>query len=405
MVADAGAKPRPLDGIRVIDAATFIAAPFCATLLGEFGAEVIKVELPGTGDPARHFGSATPCGDSLVWLTEARNKKSITLDLRTADGAALFKRLAAQADVVCENFRAGTLERWGLGYEDLRAHNAGLVMVRITGYGQTGPYAARPGFGRIGNAFGGLSFLAGHPDREPVTPGSATLADYVSGLFGAFGALLALRAREATGTGQVVDIGLYESIFRLLDELVPAYAMFGTVRQRMGAGTVNAVPHSHYPTKDGTWVAIACTSDKMFARLAALMGRPELAGDGRLATVAAREAAREEVDRMVADWTRAHGRAELLAACERAEVPCGPVYAIDEIFADPQYRARGNLRTIEDARAGPVTVAEVVPRLSETPGAIDWLGPALGAHLAEVCGRLLGLDEAEVAALKRRGVM
>ncbi|HEX9648346.1 MAG TPA: CoA transferase [Alphaproteobacteria bacterium] len=404
-MADAGAKPRPLDGIRVIDAATFIAAPFCATLLGEFGAEVIKVELPGTGDPARHFGSATPCGDSLVWLNEARNKKSITLDLRTADGAALFKRLAAQADVVCENFRAGTLERWGLGYEDLRAHNAGLVMVRITGYGQTGPYAARPGFGRIGNAFGGLSFLAGHPDREPVTPGSATLADYVSGLFGAFGALLALRAREATGTGQVVDIGLYESIFRLLDELVPAYAMFGKVRQRIGAGTVNAVPHSHYPTRDGTWVAIACTSDKMFARLAALMGRPELAGDGRLATVARREAAREEVDRMVADWTRAHGRAELLAACERAEVPCGPVYAIDEIFADPQYRARGNLRTIEDSRAGPVTVAEVVPRLSETPGAIDWLGPALGAHLAEVCGRLLGLDEAEVAALKRRGVL
>ena len=405
MVADAGAKPRPLDGIRVIDAATFIAAPFCATLLGEFGAEVIKVELPGTGDPARHFGSATPCGDSLVWLNEARNKKSITLDLRTADGAALFKRLAAQADVVCENFRAGTLERWGLGYEDLRAHNAGLVMVRITGYGQTGPYAARPGFGRIGNAFGGLSFLAGHPDREPVTPGSATLADYVSGLFGAFGALLALRAREATGTGQVVDIGLYESIFRLLDELVPAYAMFGKVRQRMGAGTVNAVPHSHYPTRDGTWVAIACTSDKMFARLAALMGRPELAGDGRLATVARREAAREEVDRMVADWTRAHGRGELLTLCERAEVPCGPVYAIDEIFADPQYRARGNLRTIEDSRAGPVTVAEVVPRLSETPGAIDWLGPALGAHLVEVCGRLLGLDDAEVAALKRRGVL
>jgi len=396
---------RPLDGVRVLDAATFIAAPFCATLLAEFGAEVIKVELPGRGDPTRHFGSMTDCGDSLVWLSEARNKKSVTIDLRTEDGAALFRRLAGEVDVVCENFQTGTLEKWGVGYERLKQANPGLIMLRVTGYGQTGPYAHRPGFGRIGNAFGGISFLAGEPDRPPVTPGSATLADYLSGLFGAFGVVLALRARETTGIGQVVDIGLYEPIFRILDELAPAYHMYDFVRQRMGPGTVNAVPHSHYRTRDDKWLAIACTNDAIFARLARLIGRAELAGDGRFGTTAKREAARAEVDDLVAAWIGDRDRDKALGLCAEAEVPCGPVYGIDEIFRDPQFEARENIRVVDDPRAGPVAVPNVVPRLTGTPGVIDGLGPALGADVAAVFGTLLGLDADEIAKLKSMGAV
>jgi crotonobetainyl-CoA:carnitine CoA-transferase CaiB-like acyl-CoA transferase len=266
-----------LEGCRVLDVATFLAGPFCTTQLGEFGAEIIKVELPDAGDPTRRFGTISTCGDSLPWLSESRNKKCVTLDLRKPDGAALLKRLVAVADVLVENFQPGTMEKWELGWETLRQVNPRLIMVRISGYGQTGPYRDRPGFGRIGNAFGGLSFLAGYPDRAPVTPGSATIPDYMAGLYGALGTLLALQARQKTGQGQVVDIGLYEPIFRILDELAPAFQQTGFVRQRMGPGTVNVVPHSHYPTRDGRWIAIACTSDKIFARLAEAMGAPELA--------------------------------------------------------------------------------------------------------------------------------
>ncbi|MGE0665351.1 MAG: CaiB/BaiF CoA transferase family protein [Sphingomonadales bacterium] len=396
--------PRPLAGVRVLDLATFIAAPYCATLMGEFGAEVIKVELPTIGDPLRRFGTPTECGDSLVWLSESRNKKPVTLDLRTPEGADLLKRLVREADVLCENFQPGTLESWGLGWDVLSAENPALVMLRVSAYGQTGPMRELPGFGRIANAFGGISFLAGHPDREPVTPGSATLADYMSGMYGVIGVLLALRAREQTGIGQVVDIGLYESIFRILDELAPAYQQGGFVRQRMGAGTVNAVPHSHYPTKDGRWVAIACTNDKIFERLARLMGRAELAGDGPYGTIARREAARAEVDAMVGAWTGSMDRAEVLGKCADAQVPCGPVYAIDEIFDDPQYAARGNIAMVE-TRVGDMAMANVMPRLTGTPGRIDWAGRQLGADNESVFRDLLGLGADELAALKRDGVI
>ncbi len=398
---------KPLAGIRVLDCATFIAGPYCATFLAEFGAEVVKIEHPVQGDPTRKFGTPTPCGDSLVWLSEGRNKKSLTLDLRNPEGAAVLRRLVEQADVLVENFRPGTLEQWGLGWDALKKHNPGLVMVRISAYGQTGPYSRRPGFGRIANAFGGISFLAGYPDRPPVTPGSATLPDYLSGMYGAMGALVALRARERTGEGQVVDVGLYESVFRILDELAPAYHFNGYVRQRMGPGTVNAVPHSHYQSADGRWIAIACTNDKIFARLAPLIDCADAAAPGgKWATVSQRTADRGAVDAAVAAWTRRHSRARLLELCGEAEVPCGPVYSIDEIFQDPQYRARENIAYIREPRmpgdSDEFAVPNVVPRLSGTPGRIEWLGEALGAHTVEVLRDWLGLSDEEIEALRAR---
>lgn len=400
-----GAGMRPLDGVRVIEISSFIAGPFAATQLAEFGAEIIKLELPGVGDPLRRFGTMTECGDSLPWLSECRNKKSATLDLRKPEGAEILKRLVAQADVLVENFQPGTLEKWGLGWDVLSAVNPRLIMVRISGYGQTGPYSDRPGFGRIGNAFGGLSFLAGYPDRPPVTPGSATIPDYLAGIYGAMGVLLALRSRDITGKGQVIDIGLYEPVFRILDELAPNFHKNGYVRQRMGPGTVNVVPHSHYPTKDDRWIAIACTNDKIFERLAVAMREPELASPERWGTIKARERDRAEVDAHVGRWTATLTRDEALARCAEYQVPCGPVYGIDEIFEDPQYRARGNIAFVQDERAGEVAVPSPVQRLTETPGRIDHLGPALGADNAEIYERMLGLSKERIAELRNAGVV
>jgi succinyl-CoA:(S)-malate CoA-transferase subunit B len=332
----------------------------------------------------RKFGTPTDCGDSLVWLSEGRNKRSIELDLRTPEGAARLKALVQKADVLCENFQPGTLARWGLGPDVLMALNPRLIIASVSAYGQTGPYRDRPGFGRIANAFSGISFLCGDPSLPPGSPGTATLSDYVSGIYAALGVLVALQARETTGAGQQVDVGLYEGVFRMLDELAPAHAMTGFVRQRMGAGTVNAVPHSHYPCADGRWVAIACTNDKIFARLADVMGRAELAGEGEFGTLAKREAGRARVDALVTHWTSGLARDEILALCEQGQVPCGPVYSIEEIFADPQYAARENLVRVDDPRAGPLVLPNVVPSLSATPGRIRWAGRALGADNADV---------------------
>jgi succinyl-CoA:(S)-malate CoA-transferase subunit B len=396
---------QPLDDIRVLDVSSFLAGPFCSTQLAEFGAEVLKVELPRVGDPLRRFGTITDNGDSLPWLSECRNKKSISLDMRTPDGARLLKQLAEKADVMVENFQPGTLEKWGLGWDTLKEINPRLVMVRISGYGQTGPYRDRPGFGRIGNAFGGLSFLAGYPDRPPVTPGSATIPDYMAGLYGALGAMLALRARERTGRGQMIDIGLYEPIFRILDELAPAYALKGKVRQRMGPGTVNVVPHSHYPTKDGRWIAIACTNDKIYQRLAVAMKEPHMAEPGNWGTLAHRERDREAVDQHVGEWTAKYDRAELLRICEESQVPCGPVYSIDEIFEDPQYAARGNILKMKDERVGELSIPNLVPLLSDTPGSVRSLGPSLGQHNDEIYQGLLGMSAEEMRQLGAAGVI
>lgn len=391
---------RPLAGLRVLELGTYIAGPFCGTLLAEFGAEVIKAELPGIGDPCRRYGSASPATDaSYMFLSEGRNKKSITLDVRTPEGARLARALIAQVDVLIENFQPGTMEGWGLGWDALHAENPRLIMARISAYGQTGPMSAQPGFGRVAIAFGGLGYITGYPDRAPTSPGTATLADYMSGLFAANGVLLALRARERTGEGQCVDMALYEAVFRILDETAPVYAATGRVRERSGPASHNSVPHSNYPTADGRWISIACTNDTIFSRLAAATGRPELAGDGRWGTYAQRRADEDAVNAYVTDWTQSMKREQIQEICRRFEVPCGPIYSIAEIFEDEQFAARQNLLRVEDERAGPVVIPNTVPRLSGTPGGVDSLGPALGQHTAEILGNLLGLGADELRAL------
>jgi crotonobetainyl-CoA:carnitine CoA-transferase CaiB-like acyl-CoA transferase len=395
----------PLSGIRVLDVATFLAAPFCGTILADFGAEVIKIEQPGIGDPLRRFGTPTACGDTYVWLSEARNKKSATLDLRTPDGAELFKRLVAQSDVVVENFRPGTMERWGLGYDALTAINPKLVMLSVSAYGQTGPYRTMPGFARIAHAFSGLAYLSGEPGRIPVVPGSTSLADYMSGMFGAIGVLIALRHAEAAGEGQHVDIALYESVFRVLDEIAPLHAATGFVRERMGADTVNVVPHSHFETRDGAWVALACSNDRMWQRLARAMERPELADHPDYATMAARLDRRAGVNAIVATWIAGLSTADLLRCCAEEEVPCAKLLTIDEIFADPQYAARGNLLRIEDPRVGAVTIPAGLPSMSRTPPVCATTGPELGAHNREIFEILLGLDPAAIADLQKRKIV
>ena len=396
---------QPMAGVKVLDIATFLAAPFAGTILADFGATVLKVEHPKLGDPMRAFGTQTECGDTLAWLSEARNKQCITLDLRNPQGAALFRRLAAQSDVVVENFRPGTLEAWGLSPDSLREINPRLVVLRVSAYGQTGPMRGLPGFARVAHGFGGLSYLAGEPDGKPVVPGSTSLADYLSGIWGAVGVLLALRVVERTGRGQDIDIGLYESVFRLLDEIAPAYARTGFVRERMGADVPTVVPHGHWQTREGRWVAIACTSDKIFARLAGAMGMPELTAPDRLATTAQRIARRGEVNSLVADWAAGMSMAELGAVCEAAEVPWGPINSIADIFEDPQFAARGNLLRVLDERAGELVLPAPVPRLTGTPATLRHAGRARGADTEAVLGEWLGLAAAEIKALRRSGAV
>ncbi len=395
----------PLQGVQVLDVATMLAAPFCASILGDFGAEVIKVEMPGSGDPFRKFGTMTETGSSLNWLNDGRNKKSITLDLRKPEGAAILKRLVADCDIMVENFRPGTLERWGLGFAALQAIKKDLILVRISAYGQDGPYRDRPGFARIAHAFSGLAFLAGEADGPPVTPGSTSLADYISGLYGALGALLAYTARARFGIGQFVDIALYEGIFRMLDELAPAYAKSGFVRERMGADTVNVVPHSHYATRDGKWVALACSTDKMFERLATVMDRPEFLAKDRYASMAQRVAARDEVNRLVADWIGGLDRDEVMQRCLAGEVPIGPINSVADIFDDEQFKARDNLLKVQDPRAGEIVVPNVVPRLSATPGKFSTLGPDLGQHNDEIYRERLGFTAEELERWREAGVI
>jgi crotonobetainyl-CoA:carnitine CoA-transferase CaiB-like acyl-CoA transferase len=398
-------QDRPLSGVRVLDIATFIAGPFCGTIMGDFGAEVVKIEHPRDGDPMRKFGTPTECGDTLAWLSEARNKRCMTLDLRAPEGAALFKQLVAESDVVIENFRPGTMEKWGLGWEVLREVNPKLVMLRISAYGQTGPMRSKPGFARIAHGFAGLSYLAGEPGRPPVVPGSTSLADYMSGVWGAVGVMMALRQAERTGRGQVVDIGLYESVFRLLDEIAPAFARHGVVRERMGADVPQVVPHGHWQTRDGRWIALACTSEKIFARLCEVMGKPELAAPDALGPTKNRLARREETNALVADWIGGLDFDELMRLTDEAGVPCGPINSIADIFEDPQFAARGNLQTVQDPRVGEIVLPAGVPTLSETPPVLRHAGRAKSADTDDLLREILDMSAQDVARLRAGGVI
>ncbi|OBK63209.1 carnitine dehydratase [Mycobacterium colombiense] len=393
-----------LQGLRVLDLGTYLAGPFGATLLGEFGADVIKIERPGAGDNLRRFGTETECGDTLVWLSEARNKRSMTLDLSDTRGQEILRELVATADVVIENFRPGVMERWGFGFDEIQRLNPRTIVVRVSAYGQTGPNSDLPGFARVAHAFGGLAYLSGETDGPPVTPGSTSLADYMTGLYGVIGVLLALRAREVTGRGQCVDLALYESVFRALDEIAPAYQKFGLVRERMGPDTVNAVPHSHYRTNDGDWIAIACTNDEMFMRLAKAMGRSDLADMDKFGRKELRLAGRERVNTLVGDWVGAQTRDEVIARCRDAQVPAGPLYSIADIFADSQYEHRGTI-AIADSRVGQLAVPAVLPSLSDTPGQIRWLGQELGADTEYVLSELLHRHPEQIAELRAAGVV
>jgi crotonobetainyl-CoA:carnitine CoA-transferase CaiB-like acyl-CoA transferase len=401
--AGAARSDPALAGLVVLDLATFIAAPMCATLLGEFGAEVIKVERPNAGDDLRRLGRQVD-GVSLWWLSDARNKKSVTCDLRRPDGQALIRRLCRGIDVVTENFRPGTLERWGLGYDALRAENPGLVLVRISAFGQTGPARDRPGFGRIAAAAGGISYVSGHPDRPPVTPGTPTVPDYLAGVMGALGALIALRARERTGEGQVVDLGLYEPIVRILDDAIPVFGALGHVRERIGSAAESAAPHNHYESRDGRFVAIACTNDRMFGRLAAAMGTSDLVA--RFPRMSERLARRAELDGLVQAWVGARDAAEALAALDAAEVPCCLVNSVRDLFADPQVKARENIVAVPEPVLGAVHLPGVVPRLTRTPGTIRHPGPRRpGVDNEEIYLGRLGLERGEYERLQRAGVV
>lgn len=374
-------SPRPLEGVRVVDAATILAGPFAASLLAEFGAEVVKVEQPGVGDPMRRLGTAGPDGDTYWWWSDTRNKTSVELDLRSAEGSAQFRALVDGADVLVENYRTGTMDGWGLGFETLRSSNPRLVQLSVSGYGRTGPLAATAGVARIAEAFAGMSHLTGEPDGAPGLSGSSALADYIAGLAGAFGVLLALEARRGSGRGQLVDVALYDGIARFLDEYVPVFAATGQGRDRMGGETHRSVPHHNYEAADGRWVTIACTNDKMFDRLAEAMGRADLLDDERFATNTARIAHRPVVNAAVSSWVAERSGDDAVAICEAAGVPAGIVQTAAEYLQHPQVAARESVLRIVDERfgsLGTLTVPGTLPRLVDTPGRVDRLGATLG---------------------------
>ncbi|CAN5289869.1 CoA transferase [soil metagenome] len=395
----------PLDGVRVIEMGSLLAGPFCGQLLADFGAEVIKIEPPGKGDPMRQWGRNRKEGKTLWWPIIARNKKSVTLNLREEEGQNLARRLITGADVVVENFRPGTMERWGMGYEDLSEANPGLVMVRVSGYGQTGPYRDQAGFGSIGEAMGGIRHVTGFPDRPPPRVG-ISLGDSLAATFGALGAVTALFNREVRGgRGQVVDVGIYEAVLALMESTIPEYALAGNVRGRTGAILPFVAPSNTYPTEDGDYVVIGANADTVFGRFAKALGKPEWAEDERYATHNARGEHQEELDDMISAWTGERTADDVIEAMRGASVPAGKLFTARDMMEDPHYEARGNVVTVDDPEIGPFPMQNVVPRLTETPGEVRWTGPALGQHNDEVLGEVLGLAEKERDGLRERGIV
>jgi formyl-CoA transferase len=399
-----GPAAGPLADVRVVEMGQLLAGPFCGQLLADFGAEVIKLEDPARGDPMREWGREKPHGLSLWWPVIARNKKSVTLNLRHPEGQSLARRLLGTADVLVENFRPGTLERWGLGYDALAERNPGLVLVRVTGFGQDGPYAPRAGYGSIGEAMGGLRYVTGDPSTPPSRSG-ISIGDSLAGTFAALGALLALHARARTGRGQVVDSAIYEAVLAMTESLVTEYQVAGYTRERTGAILPNVAPSNVYPTADGQLVLVAANQDTVFRRLAAVMARPELADDPRYASHSARGEHQVELDGLIAGWTATLDADRLLAALEEAGVPAGRIYRAADMLVDPHYQARQAIVRLADPELGEIAMQNVAPRLSATPGRVAWPGPALGQHNREVYQGLLGLPEEEVERLADQAVI
>ena len=394
----------PLDDLRVVEFGQLLAGPFCGQLLGDFGAEVIKVEDPGKGDPMREWGREKPHGKSLWWPVVARNKKSVTCNLRDPEGQALVRRLLDTADVVVENFRPGTLERWGMAPEELWRTNPGLVVTRVTGYGQTGPYSPRAGFGSIGEAMGGIRYVMGDPSGPPVRAG-ISLGDSLAATFACLGTLVALHNRQRTGRGQVVDSAIYEAVLAMMESLLPEWAVAGYQRERTGATLPNVAPSNVYPTGDGDLILIAANQDTVFGRLAKAMGEPELADDPRYATHSARGAAMAELDNHIAAWTARHQADQLLATLHENGVPAGRIFRAKDMFDDPHFAARNAIVTVPHPDFGDLPMQNATPRLSETPGAVRTAGPALGEHNDEIWGGVLGLSDAERAHLSEAAII
>lgn len=393
-----------LSDVRVIEMGQLLAGPFCGQLLGDLGAEVIKIEPPGVGDPMRQWGREKPHGTSLWWPVVARNKKSVTCDLRTEAGADLVRRLVAVSDVLVENFRPGTLERWGLGYDQLVEINPRLVLVRVTGFGQSGPYAPRAGYGSIGEAMGGLRYVTGEPDRPPARTG-ISVGDSLAGTFAALGTLAALHHRERSGTGQVVDSAIYEAVLALMESLVPEWDFAGYQRERTGPILPNISPSNVYPTADGQTVLIAANQDSVFRRLAAAMGAGDLAADARYATHGARGEHQADLDALISEWTAKHEADALLALLHDAGVPAGRTYRAQDMLRDPHFLARQSIVRVPDKHLGDVAMQNVFPRLSATPGSVRWTGPDLGEHNDAIWGGLLGLSPGELQALRSAGTI
>jgi crotonobetainyl-CoA:carnitine CoA-transferase CaiB-like acyl-CoA transferase len=395
---------RPLNGLKVLEMGQLLAGPFCASMLAGFGADVIKIEKPKTGDPLRIWRKLHK-GTSLWWYSMGRNKKSVTLDLTNAKGQEIARRLAAKVDILVENFKPGTMEKWGMGFEELRKNNKGLIMVRVSGYGQTGPHASRPGYANVAEGFGGIRYMSGYPDRPPVRTG-LSLGDTLAGLHAALGALTAVYHRDVNGgEGQIVDVAIYESIFNMLESTLSEYDKLGIIRERTGAKLEGIVPTSTYPTRDGKFIIIGGNGDSIFRRLMTRIGRPDFAADPEMQDNKGRVVHEQAIDDAINDWTLTQTYDEAYAAMIEAEVPCGPVYSIADIARDEQYIARGLFEPVEIGPGDTVKIPAVLPKLTATPGGTDWIGPKLGAHNEEVYCGFLGMSRGEFEDLVAQEVI
>lgn len=393
----------PLSGLRVVEMGQLLAGPFCGQLLGDLGADVIKLEDPGKGDPLRQWGRQRPQGQSLWWSVVARNKRSVTLNLRESISQDLARELIATADILVENFRPGTMERWGLGYETLQKINPRLIMVRVSGFGQDGPYSQRPGYGAIGEAMGGLRYVVGDPSTPPSRVG-ISIGDTLAAMFATIGAVAALRERDVSGRGQIVDSAIYEAVLGIMESLVPEWQIAGYQRERTGATLPNVAPSNVYPTKDGKWVLIAANQDTVFARLAEAIGRPELATDERYSTHGARGERQAELDEIIADYTSSCLADDLESRLIDHAVPMGKIFRPVEMLADPQYQARESITEVDHPVLGSVAMQNVFPRLSRSTGQVRWAGPALGQHTDEVLAEL-GISASEMETLREKGLV